>query len=58
MNSYNIDGAGDKGGGTYHEGDLLVRMNGCETDDGRDCEKEMEPYFGLWKKTVAELGGK
>lgn len=56
MNSYNRDVAGEQGSGTYHEGDLLVRMNGCEGDNSRSCEGEMEPYFELWRKEIEKLG--
>ncbi|KAL1959543.1 hypothetical protein VTO42DRAFT_1988 [Malbranchea cinnamomea] len=36
--------------GVYQEGDFIIRFAGCETDKGRDCEKEMEPYWIKWAK--------
>ncbi|CUS09554.1 unnamed protein product [Tuber aestivum] len=49
MNSYpDVPGLG----GTYEDGDLLVRLKGCAEVKGRSCEKEFQKY--LEKRTPSE----
>lgn len=38
--------------GTYKDGDLIIRFNGCDTEPSRSCEKEMDPYYQLWAKKL------
>lgn len=53
MNSYSIDIA-SRGGknAMYKDDEFVVRMVGCELDGGRSCEKEMDPYYQQWNKSV------
>jgi mannan polymerase II complex MNN11 subunit len=50
FNSYSPTSVNASADGKYKENDFLIRFYGCERDDKRDCEKEMEPYWRLWAK--------
>lgn len=54
LNSYNIEVESRGGkGAMYKEDDFVVRFIGCELDSNRNCEKEMDPFYEQWKKTVS-----
>ncbi|THC94404.1 hypothetical protein EYZ11_006133 [Aspergillus tanneri] len=52
INAYSRDSLGASTDGTYKEGDLVLRLAGCDTDTKRNCEKELEPYYRLWSRIV------
>lgn len=52
INAYSRDSTGAVADGTYKDGDLIIRFNGCDTELKRSCEKEMDPYFQLWAKKL------
>lgn len=52
INAYSKDSSDAAIDGTYKDGDLVLRLFGCETDAKRNCEKEMEPYYHLWAKNL------
>ncbi|KAE8352379.1 galactosyl transferase GMA12/MNN10 family-domain-containing protein [Aspergillus coremiiformis] len=52
INAYSKDSSGAGVDGNYKDGDLVIRLFGCDTDTKRSCEKEMEPYYRLWSKTI------
>lgn len=52
INAYSKDSSGAAVDGTYKDGDLVLRLFGCDTDPKRNCEKEMEPYYHLWAKNL------
>ena len=52
LNAYSRDSTGAAIDGTYKEGDLVLRFFGCDSDAKRSCEREMEPFYNLWKKKV------
>lgn len=50
MSSYSKDSSRTSPDGIYKEGDLLIQFSGCEDAEGRDCERELEPYYKAWVK--------
>ncbi|PKY02636.1 subunit of Golgi family mannosyltransferase complex [Aspergillus campestris IBT 28561] len=52
INAYSRDSTGAVADGTYKDGDLIIRFNGCDTELSRSCEKEMDPYYHLWAKNL------
>lgn len=52
LNAYSRDSTDAAIDGTYKEGDLVLRFFGCDSDDQRSCEMEMEPFYNLWLKKV------
>ncbi|KAI9741234.1 MAG: hypothetical protein M1834_002950 [Cirrosporium novae-zelandiae] len=53
FNSYAVDVPNAKGQGLYADGDFVVTLNECGAHgESRNCEKEMDPYFRLWVKTI------
>lgn len=52
LNAYSKDSTGAAIDGTYKEGDLVLRFVGCDSDNQRSCEMEMEPFYKLWLKKV------
>ena len=50
INAYTVD-IPSRGGKlvTYQDGDFVVRAVSCERDVGRECEREMDPWFNRWK---------
>ncbi|KAK9855378.1 hypothetical protein MYU51_002863 [Penicillium brevicompactum] len=50
IGSYSKDSLRASSDGTYKEGDLVIQFRGCEFTEGRDCEREMEPYYKMWLK--------
>ncbi|KAL9003038.1 MAG: hypothetical protein Q9188_004070 [Gyalolechia gomerana] len=53
LNSYSVD-ISSRGGKDvmYKDGDFVARFVGCELDQNRDCEKEFEPYYDIWKRSI------
>ncbi|KAL8939957.1 MAG: hypothetical protein Q9216_003063 [Gyalolechia sp. 2 TL-2023] len=53
LNSYSVD-VSSRGGKDvmYKDGDFVARFVGCEAEQNRDCEKEFEPYYEKWKRSV------
>ncbi|CAG7920871.1 unnamed protein product [Penicillium olsonii] len=47
ISSYSKDSLRASPEGTYKDGDLVIQFRGCEME-GRDCEKELEPYYNRW----------
>ena len=39
----------------FKEDDFVVRLVGCELDENRNCESEMEPYYNLWKNSLGKV---
>ena len=37
----------------YEEGDFIVKLEGCDWDESRNCEKEFDQYFAEWKKLIS-----
>lgn len=33
----------------YQGNDFVVRTVGCEKDENRDCDKELDPWYQQWK---------
>lgn len=70
MNSYNFKTSSSKidsrtgrmttkkNDGSWHEGDLVVNLKGCDASKERDCEEEMKGYYEKWVKEVKRLDGK
>ncbi|KAI4273195.1 MAG: hypothetical protein L6R35_006427 [Caloplaca aegaea] len=53
LNSYSVDIASRGGKDVmYKDGEFVVRLVGCELDQNRNCEKEMETYYEKWKHGV------
>jgi len=59
LNSYNID-IQSRGGQEvmYKEGDFIQRLVGCELDQNRNCEREMDLIYQQWKTSVGKTTGK
>lgn len=38
----------------YKDEEFLVRFAGCEMDDARNCEREMDAYYVRWESAVAK----
>lgn len=36
--------------GTYNEGDFVANFHGCQRDDARSCEDEMQPLLSRWRE--------
>ncbi|KAI4161761.1 MAG: hypothetical protein LQ342_004593 [Letrouitia transgressa] len=55
INSYGVEIA-SRGGKEvmYKDGDLVVRLVGCEGDPNRSCEKEFDVFYNQWKRTVGK----
>lgn len=53
LNSYSVD-ISSRGGKDvmYKEGEFVTRLVGCELDQNRDCEKEFEPFYEKWRRSV------
>ncbi|KAL5343745.1 galactosyl transferase GMA12/MNN10 family-domain-containing protein [Aspergillus crustosus] len=52
INAYSQDSPGAAAGGTYKDGDLIIRFFGCHVDPKRKCENELNPYYNLWAKKL------
>ena len=52
INAYSRDSSNAAIDGTYQEGDLVLRLFGCDSDPKRSCESEMEPFYNLWLKKL------
>ncbi|CRG92245.1 enoyl reductase [Talaromyces islandicus] len=52
INSYSKDSPDASSDGSYHEGDFVIRFNGCDAP-GRSCEEEMRPYYSMWQRNTA-----
>ncbi|KAI2732831.1 CAZyme family GT34 [Penicillium roqueforti] len=50
LGSYSKDSPGVALDGTYKDGDLVIQFHGCGDAEGRDCARELEPYYKLWEK--------
>ncbi|CAG8040628.1 unnamed protein product [Penicillium salamii] len=48
ISSYSKDSLRASPEGTYKDGDLVIQFRGCEEVEGRDCERELEPYYKIW----------
>lgn len=49
LNAYSKDSTGASPGGTYKDGDFVVRFPSCEHSEDLDCP-EMEAYYMLWQR--------
>ena len=59
LNSYNVD-IGSRGGKgvMYKEGDFVERLVGCELDQNRNCEREMDLIYQQWKTSIGKTNAK
>ena len=59
LNSYNID-IESRGGKEimYKEGDFIQRLVGCELDQNRKCEREMDLIYQQWKTSIGTTSAK
>ena len=55
LNAYNIQ-VDSRGGKDvmYREEDFVVRAVGCEKDQNRHCDKEIDPMYNLWRNSLAK----
>ncbi|MCJ1236642.1 hypothetical protein MMC14_004624 [Varicellaria rhodocarpa] len=53
LNSYSVEIA-SRGGKEvmYQDGDFIVRAVGCEKDNNRHCDREMDPWYHRWKNEL------
>ncbi|KAI9707834.1 MAG: hypothetical protein M1820_004439 [Bogoriella megaspora] len=58
MNAYFRDPKDPTGNSdyTHKEGDFVVNFTGCDTDESRDCEKEMAPMIARWRELKDRRG--
>lgn len=56
MNSYGVN-ISSRGGEEvmYKDDDFIVSFPGCDADQNRNCEKEMDPYYRRWKAAVDKV---
>lgn len=50
LSSYSNESPGASADGTYKDGDFVIQFHGCDEGAGRDCARELEPYYKLWEK--------
>ena len=50
LSSQSSDSPGASLDGTYKDGDLVIQFRGCDDEEGRDCARELEPYYKQWEK--------
>ncbi|KAK4963852.1 putative alpha-1,6-mannosyltransferase mnn11 [Elasticomyces elasticus] len=49
LNSYTRDQSG-RTDGIYVEGDFVANFHGCQRDENRNCEEEMQPLLSRWRE--------
>ena len=55
LNSYNIQ-IDSRGGKEvlYQEEDFVARAVGCEKDQNRHCDREIDPLYHQWKNSLGK----
>lgn len=54
INAYSKDSPDAAVDGTYQDGDFVIHFSGCENDNKRVCEEEMQPYYAMWLKSSGQ----